>query len=396
MEVFVAMMTRPSGPAGSGRLPRAGVGWIAALTILASTACAEDSRATGVAVATHTETVPAIARTVDGFDFGGSEQFEDARSAPLSEYRVRVDDVVQFLFRTTKETAGRPYLLTPGDRLRLSSVTAPRLNLVFSVEPDGRVTLPVLGRIDAAGRTINDLREELQRLAAETILEPDLALTAVSIFSRLDEFQSAVSNLHSHGELAWFSKVSPDGTVQLPAIGSMSASGLTLPELQREAIARYERVLEGIHVSVLLNQRAPSRVNVLGEVRRSGRFSMIRPTSVSQAVALAGGWINGADLSRVIVFRRDSDWRLVATSLDLRDSLHGKSLENRHEIWLRDGDTILVPKTSLRRFDDAVQLVFTDGLYRLLPFDATIRAVRVEGFTQDARDVVAPPSPTFP
>lgn len=363
---------------------------IATQTAAAKLSVAAERSSQGVQPASFAATDAATQQ----FFSGSVDRYEEARTPPLSEYRIRIDDRIQFLFRTTKETAGTPYHLSPGDRLRISSATVPRLNRQFAVEPDGMVTVPMLGRFRAAGQTINALRDELLQKARADIREPDVALTAISIFSRLDEFQSAVSNLQAHGELSWFSKVSPDGTVQLPSIGSMTAAGLTLGELQREATARFDRAIQGVHVTVLLNQRAPSYVSVLGEVRVAGRFTLEKPTSISQSISLAGGWIPGADLSRVIVFRRDANWQLVATSLDLRQTLHGKSLAATGEVWLRDGDIVLLPKSSLRRFDDAVELVFTRGLYKLLPVDPSLNYLRFEGSAAEARDIAGQPQST--
>jgi polysaccharide biosynthesis/export protein len=315
---------------------------------------------------------------------GGSELYEGARTPPLPEYRIRVDDNLQFLFRLVKESPDEPYRLTAGDTIRISSATLPALNRTLQIEPDGMLTAPRIGRIRAAGETIESLREALVELARATIQEPELQIMAVKLFSPLDEFQSSISGLQTHGELAYFARVSPDGTVQVPAIETVPAAGLTLGELQREAEARFSNVLEGVHVTVLLQARAASRVTVLGEVVRSGRYGMEQPVSVRNAISLAGGWINGADLKHVIVLRRDEQWRLIATCLDLKNDLNGRSIENNNEIWLRDGDIVLVPKTSLKRFDDAVQLVFTNGLYKFVPFSPSVQVVEVRGGQQFA------------
>jgi polysaccharide export outer membrane protein len=315
---------------------------------------------------------------------GGSELYEGARTPPLPEYRVRVDDNLQFLFRLVKESPDKPYRLTAGDTIRISSATLPALNRTIQIEPDGMLTAPRIGRVRAAGETVESLREALVELARATIQEPELQIMAVKLFSPLDEFQSSISGLQTHGELAYFARVSPDGTVQVPAIETVPAAGLTLGELQREAEARFAQVLEGVHVTVLLQARAASRVTVLGEVVRSGRYGMDRPVSVSNAISLAGGWINGADLKHIIVLRRDEQWRLIATCLDLKDDLQGLSIEKKNEIWLRDGDIVLVPKTSLKRFDDAVQLVFTNGLYKFFPFSPSVQAIDIRGGQQFA------------
>jgi polysaccharide export outer membrane protein len=85
------------------------------------------------------------------------------------------------------------------------------------------------------------------------------------------------------------------------------------------------------------------------------------------ATALAGGWNNGGNLRQIVVFRRTEDWRLIATKLDLRGPLLGKRPCPADEIWLRDSDLVVVPKSHLLRSDDLIELVFTRGVYGMLP-----------------------------
>ena len=92
------------------------------------------------------------------------------------------------------------------------------------------------------------------------------------------------------------------------------------------------------------------------------------PTTVTQGLALAGGLKLGANNRQVVIFRRAEDWRLVSTILDLRGGQLGKRPNPSDEIWLRDSDLIIVPPKPIKLFGNAVQQVFTDGLYRIVPF----------------------------
>ena len=108
----------------------------------------------------------------------------------------------------------------------------------------------------------------------------------------------------------------------------------------------------------ILTERAPRFIFVVGEVTQPGRFDLTGPTTAMQAVALAGGWVNGGNLREIVVFRRADDWRLIATKLDLRAALYGKRPIPADEIWLRDSDIVLVPKNPLRRAADAIDQLF--------------------------------------
>ena len=56
--------------------------------------------------------------------------------------------------------------------------------------------------------------------------------------------------------------------------------------------------------------------------------------------------------------------------LDLRGALYARRPAPSDEIWLRDADIVLVPKSPLREFDDALEIVFTRGFYAIFPFIA--------------------------
>jgi polysaccharide export outer membrane protein len=114
--------------------------------------------------------------------------------------------------------------------------------------------------------------------------------------------------------------------------------------------------------------RAPRYVYVLGEVKVPGRFALEGPTSVTQAISLAGSWNVGANLQQIVILRRGDDWRLMATMIDLKGALAGKEPCPCGEIWLGDSDVVLVPKSAILRTDDFINLVFTRGIYGVLPF----------------------------
>ena len=90
-----------------------------------------------------------------------------------------------------------------------------------------------------------------------------------------------------------------------------------------------------------------------------------------QAIALSGSWNVGANLNQVVVFRRGEDWRLLATMLDIRAALYARKPIPADEIWLSDGDIVVVPKTAIKNFNEAVFQVFTRGIYGVLPGQAT-------------------------
>ena len=173
-------------------------------------------------------------------------------------------------------------------------------------------------------------------------------------------------------------RVTPEGTIQLPAVGSVPAQGLTLDEFREELRERFAEKIEGIEVMPILMARAPRYVYVLGEVKLPGRYTLEAPTTVMQALAMAGSWNNGANIQQIVVFRRADDWRLIATVLDLRAALLGRQPCPAGEIWVSDADLIIVPKSRILRADNIIELVFTKGLYGIFPFSGSCLVYKPE------------------
>ena len=91
-----------------------------------------------------------------------------------------------------------------------------------------------------------------------------------------------------------------------------------------------------------------------------------------QALSMAGSWNNGANIKQIVVFRRAEDWRLIATVLDLRAALLGRRPCPASEIWVSDADLIIVPKTVLLRNADFIDLIFTRGIYGVVPVTGNV------------------------
>jgi polysaccharide biosynthesis/export protein len=189
----------------------------------------------------------------------------------------------------------------------------------------------------------------------------------MKVNTKLEDLRATVDRRQGLGGQSQLVRVTPEGTIALPALGSVPAQGLTLPELQQELNERYREQIEGIEVIPVLVQRAPRYVFVLGEVRNPGRFELSGPTTAIQAVSMAGGWNVGSNLRQVVVFRRGDDWRLLATIIDLQAALYGNQPNPRGEIWLSDSDVLIVPKGKLLIADEFVDLVFTRGIYGVFP-----------------------------
>jgi polysaccharide export outer membrane protein len=313
---------------------------------------------------------------VDWQAFAQGEYVGHARSAHVPEYRIRVDDQIAFVFRLTRDVMGSPYELQVGDLIRVESLTADsatgdvaqdniRRDLV--IQPDGTISLPLLNQVRAAGMTVDGLRQQLEERYTRYYKVPAITVTPLAVNTKLQDLIAAVDARQGTGGLKLEIKVNPDGKVYLPGLGAVCAQGMTVEELKLEVDARYAATIPGVDVTPVITQRAPRFVFVLGEVAQPGRFTLEGPTTLMGAIALAGGWNQGANLRQVVVFRRGEDWRLLATMLDVNGALYGRRPAPADEIWLNDSDIVVVPKSPILVANEFIDQFFTQGLYRAFP-----------------------------
>ncbi len=304
--------------------------------------------------------------------FAQGEYVGPHRLAHVPEYRLRVDDELEFVYRLTRVESKIPYRLNVGDKVRIESVVDKDLNRDLIIQPDGTITALMIGQVRAAGRTVPELRDELERRYKKYLKLPAITVTPLKVDTKLEDLRNAVDSRYGAGGQVQQARVTPEGTVHLPAVGAVPAQGLTLDELKREVDARYAEVVGGVEVTARLVRRAPRFVYVLGEVAKPGRYRLEGPTTVMQAIAMAGSWTFGGNLRQIVIFRRTEDWRLIATRLDLNAALLGREPCPADEIWLRDSDVLMIPKGNLLLVDEYIRLLFTRGIYSVFPLQSAL------------------------
>lgn len=305
--------------------------------------------------------------------YGPGNYAGPARLAPIAQYRLRAGDQVQLTFLIKTVRTDGPYRLVVGDELLIESeadekLTRGTLDSGLEIQPDGTITLRFIGQVHAAGQTIAQLRKVLEQMYTQYYEEPSIDVTPVATGNVARQIREAISGSEGFNPQQTEQTITPEGTIRLPRIGAVPAQGLTLSELKREINYRYDAIDAGLEIEPVLLEQAPHSIYVLGEVVTPGQFDLTRPTTLLGSLALAGGYVPGANLRQIVVFRRGYHWELIATTLDVRAALLGKDSRAIDEIWLQDGDVVIVPPMPIRLFDRFVDQVFTQGIYGIVPF----------------------------
>ncbi len=295
-----------------------------------------------------------------------------SRLAHLGEYRLRPNDQLQLFYLITRRQNIGVYKLTPGDEILIESLSdndlsRGTLDSGLQIQPDGTITVRMLGQVQAAGLTVEQLRTSLEEQYKKFLDEPAIDVTPVKTNTLAEDIRAAVGGQSGLQQQAILVRVMPDGKIRLPGIGELCVQGFSLSELKREINHRYAEIVVGLEIEPVLSQQAPHFAHVLGAVGNPSRVELQGPTTVLGAIASAGGHLAGGNLRQVVVLRRAEDWRLISTMLDLQGAVYGRRPTPADEIWIRDGDVIIVPNKPIQVFDNWVRQVFTEGIYGVLP-----------------------------
>jgi protein involved in polysaccharide export with SLBB domain len=140
--------------------------------------------------------------------------------------------------------------------------------------------------------------------------------------------------------------IGPDGTIRLPLIGTVRAAGLTLDELTERLTQSLRRFLRDPKVVIALKQLPPlfRRVYVLGAVKMPGSYALPvgGAATVIDAIALAGGFSEDADMERVRVFQKDGRVMTINLKNFQADGFRGNGMT------LQPGDLVWVPPAFVR------------------------------------------------
>jgi protein involved in polysaccharide export with SLBB domain len=202
-------------------------------------------------------------------------------------------------------------VLKPNDYLDLKFVYNPELNIGVRIQSDGKVSLPLVGEVQAADLTPEQLRRKLIEKYSRDIRQPDIAVLTG-----------------------------------------------TNPSAFPIDIAAKNIFTESNFINVAVVKSGGQWVFVAGEVNMAKAIPWEGHLTVLQAIAAAGGKTVKADLSRVVILRRGPFEQAKWIQTDLASPLEGKDLKN--DVALKGGDVVVVPMSGIAKLGQFVQQVLRD------------------------------------
>ena len=130
--------------------------------------------------------------------------------------------------------------------------------------------------------------------------------------------------------------VSPDGYINIEGYGLISVSGLTVSQANARVKAELGKRYSSSKIKLTVGQTKTISVNVMGEVKVPGTYTLSAFSTVFHALYMAGGTSDIGTLRDIKVFRKNKQ----VASVDIYDYiLNGKLSGN---VRLAEGDVIMV------------------------------------------------------
>ncbi len=284
-----------------------------------------------------------------------------------------VSEVTDDLKARYSELAKGPFRIAIDHEVAVKFVDLPELNEVQFVRPDGTISLPYLGVVTAAGKSIEELTAELKTAYTRVLKSPELYVLVTEPRSVWTDVRKKLQqpNLHiivrgyreaivqfkhdlhtAPRGLSRLVTIRPDGYATFALIGDMFVADKTIPEVDAALDEKYQQILLGLSVDLFLEEHSGSQIYVLGNVKNPGAYRILKPTPVVKALALAGSFLPGSEVDDMIVYRRHEN-KMVATKIDTAAVLRME--KDAALFYLQPDDILYVPRTALGQTADVMR-----------------------------------------
>ena len=192
-------------------------------------------------------------------------------------------------------------------------------------------------------------------------LPPPDSTTAVGAYNGVSEYRIGPQDLleisvFQVAELNRTVRVSTSGDISLPLVGVMKAGGRTVQELEGQIAKTLDaKFLQNPQVTVFVKEFTSQRVTLEGSVKKPGIYPLTGRTTLLQAIAMAEGLDQLADLKGIVIFRV-IDGKKMGARFDMKAIRSGTAADP--QVY---GDDIIVidqsgSKTAFRRMMESLPI----------------------------------------
>jgi len=307
----------------------------------------------------------------------GKESTNLAGSAEFIAYQERLKTRLSALVNERSATVGSAtdtaYRLGATDALRIDVFGFSELSGGTEVSADGTISLPLIGTVPAAGRSVAELNSDLTARFSKYVRDPKVRLAIDRYGSRkvsvvgavprpgfyplkssnylLTELLAEVGGTKDNsGSRIYLIPGTTPNAPQSDARGQLSLNIQSEPEAKAGVEIDIEELTGTAEKppllipliagdTIIIPEAGQFRVD--GEVESPGSFPVTRRTSSLSAIAAAGGFTYAANVNEVELVRDIGAGKKASLTVDLEKI----AFQGAPDITVRDGDVIIVPSS---------------------------------------------------
>lgn len=141
--------------------------------------------------------------------------------------------------------------------------------------------------------------------------------------------------------------VQPDGYVTLRGVGDVHVQDETVPQLTETVRTAYGKILRDPIIAIVLKDFEKPYFIADGQLGKPGKYELRGDTTLTQAIAIAGGFTESSKHSQVLLFRRVSDQWTEAKIINVK-KMEKEGVLNE-DPFLHPGDMLFVPKNTMSK-----------------------------------------------
>jgi polysaccharide export outer membrane protein len=309
---------------------------------------------------------------------------EEENERFLAYQNQQIDRLINLIKqRSESGSADASYRIGPGDSIKISVFDVPELNVEVPVRQTGQIELPLVGIMQAVGKSESELLNDLTRKLGVFVRNPQVSLSVSSYGSQKVAVVGAVSKPGSYplrkssnsilellaeaggvsdkagshillvpGELSGLSE-----TNDAEARARFALTGRTNLNMQSGIEIPIDKVLGtggGIPVEIPMRPGdmvvipEAGKVMLEGEIEKPGPYDVTRQMTLLGALAAAGGITYSANVEEVELIRDVGESEPLRLVVDLKQIAYGA----QSDVRIRSGDVIRVPTDSSRRLGE--------------------------------------------
>jgi polysaccharide export outer membrane protein len=247
----------------------------------------------------------------------------------------------------------KEYVIGTADVLAISVLDNKELDTVVSVNPGGKITVPLLGDVQAAGLTVSELTGQLTKSFAEKVKSPQVTVTLREVNSYRIYFLGRVGKpgiQTSKSEVTLLQALSMAGGTQEGADLSLAyvARGTERLPVDFVKLLRFGDLSQNITLepddTVVIPDTPQNVIYVTGEVKQPGMLPFVRERdwTALKAVLAAGGFSQFAARGRASLIREEAGKRSIIP-IDFNDLM--RNPEAGKDVPMKPGDILIVPQS---------------------------------------------------